>query len=247
MRSVAPLGFLLLWEFVSRAGLVNRVFLPPFSEIAAEWWNLLFSGQLWEHTSASMFRSFMGFWIAVGLGVPIGLLVGWYRVVDDLLNPLLEIFRNTSPLALLPVFILMLGIGETSKIAIIVYGAFFPILLNTISAVKTVDPLLIKSARSLGFGTMRLFQKVILPYSVPTIFAGFRLAAGFSILLLIAAEFIAARAGLGYLITYSGQNFQVQQMYAAIMTISLIGLLINAGLVRVERSLSKWRPASVPG
>ena len=104
------------------------------------------------------------------------------------LGPLLELFRNTAALALLPVFVLILGLGETSKISIIVYGCAWPILLNTISGVKTVDPLLVKSARSMGLSQLRLFQKVVLPAAVPTIFTGIRLAGSYSVLILIAAE-----------------------------------------------------------
>jgi NitT/TauT family transport system permease protein len=167
--------------------------------------------------------------------------IGWYKPVATLLNPLLELFRNTAALALLPVFVLILGLGETSKIAIIFYACSWPILLNTISAVRTVDPLLIKSARSLGLRPLRLFQKVVLPDAVPTIFTGIRLAGAFSILILIAAEMVGAKAGLGYLINYAQYNFAVPEMYAGIITISAIGLVINQLLLAVERRFSTWR------
>ena len=150
-------------------------------------------------------------------------------------------FRNTAALALLPVFVLILGIGEESKIALVIYACTFPILLNTISGVRTVDPLLIKSAASLGFSSIRLFQKVVLPAAVPTIFTGIRMAAASSILVLIAAEMVGAKAGLGYLITASQLNFQIPNMYAGIVAISLLGLTINAILVLIERRLSRWR------
>jgi NitT/TauT family transport system permease protein len=181
----------------------------------------------------------------VAIAVPLGLLLGWYRPVSELLTPVLELARNTAPLALMPVFVLILGLGETSKITIILYSCTWPILLNTISGVRTVDPLLIKSARSLGLSSPRLFQKVILPAAVPTIFTGIRLAGTYSILILIAAEMVGAKAGLGYLINYSQFNFQIPQMYAGIVTISLIGLFINLGLQALERRFSRWRPQSV--
>jgi NitT/TauT family transport system permease protein len=114
-------------------------------------------------------------------------------------------------------------------------------LLNTITAVKTVDPLLVKSARSLGFGQLRIFQKVVLPASVPQIFTGIRLAGGYALLVLIAAEFVGANSGLGFLITNSEQNFQTPTMYAAILTISVIGVILNFVLLRVERRYSTWR------
>ena len=140
--------------------------------------------------------------------------------------------RNTAALALLPVFVLILGLGETSKVAIIFYACSWPILLNTVSGVRNVDPLLIKSARSLGLRPVRLFQKVVLPAAVPTIFTGIRLSAAYSILILIAAEMVGAKAGLGYLINYAQYNFAVPDMYAGIITISAIGLVVNQILVQ---------------
>jgi NitT/TauT family transport system permease protein len=244
VRSAAVVALALVWEVFPRLGLVNSIFLPPLSEVLADWWQLLRSGQLWEHTEASLIRSLSGFAIAIAITIPLGLVIGWYKPVANLLNPLLEIFRNTAALALLPVFVLILGLGETSKIAIITYACAWPILLNTISGVRTVDPLLIKSARSLGLGPLRLFQKVVLPAAVPTIFTGIRLAGAYSILILIAAEMVGAKSGLGYLINYAQYNFAVTDMYAGIITISTIGLLVNQLLITLERRFSTWRTTS---
>jgi NitT/TauT family transport system permease protein len=240
-RSVAIGAFLAAWELAPRLDLVDSTFLPPLSTVAAGWWELATNGQLLEHSRASLGRSIIGFVLAIAVAVPLGLLIGWYRRLGDLLDPLLELFRNTAALALLPVFTLILGIGETSKIAIIVYACVWPILLNTISGVRTVDPLLVRSAHSLGFPPLRLFQKVILPAAVPTIFTGVRLAGAYSILVLIAAELVGAKAGLGYLINYAQFNFQIPYMYAGIITISAIGLAFNHLLLRLERHFSRWR------
>ncbi|MEU2264437.1 ABC transporter permease [Streptomyces sp. NPDC019645] len=240
-KSAAVVALLLLWEIAPRAGLVDRTFLPPFSEVADAWWGLAADGQLADNARASLARSFSGFGIAVAVAVPLGVLIGWYRPVADLLGPLLEVFRNTAALALLPVFVLLLGIGETSKISIVVYACTWPILLNTISAVRHVDPTLLKLAKSMDLSAPRLFQKVILPASVPVMFTGIRLAGAVSILVLVAAEMIGAKAGLGYLINASQYNFAIPQMYAGIITISAIGVVFNQFLVTVERRLSSWR------
>ncbi|GGK34202.1 ABC transporter permease [Nocardia camponoti] len=244
-RTAKPLlAFALLlsaWEIAPRVGIVDEVFLPPFSTVIGALAELVANGQLAEHVSASLTRSLTGFSIALALAIPIGIAIAWYKPVSDFLNPVLELFRNTAALALLPVFVLILGIGETSKIALIGYATFFPILLNTITGVRTVDPLLVKSAVSLGFSPLQLFQKVILPAAIPQIFTGIRMAAAGSILVLIAAEMVGARAGLGYLITAAQQNFQIPQMYAGIVAISLIGLSFNFALVALERRLSRWR------
>ena len=241
-QSVAILAFLALWESAPRLGLVDEVFLPPLSTVLGSLTDLITSGQLADHLGASLSRALVGFSIALLVAIPLGVAIGWYRPVAEVLNPILELFRNTAALALLPVFVLILGIGETSKIALVVYASTFPILLNTISGVRTVDPLLVKSARSLGLPSYRLFQKVILPAAVPTIFTGIRMAAASSVLVLIAAEMVGAKAGLGYLITASQLNFQIPAMYAGIIAISLVGLAFNGVLVAIERRLSRWRP-----
>ncbi|MEU1957714.1 ABC transporter permease [Nocardia sp. NPDC019304] len=233
--------FLLLWQLAPTLGLVDEVFLPPFSVVAQAFADLVASGEMWTHLSASLSRSLAGYSLALVAGIPVGIAIAWYKPVADFLNPILELFRNTAALALLPVFLLILGIGETSKVAIVVYASFFPILLNTITGVRTVDPLLVKSAASLGFSPIRLFQKVILPAALPSIFTGLRMAAASSILVLLAAEMFGARAGLGYLITAAQQNFAIPNMYAGILAISLLGLAFNGLLVALERRLSRWR------
>ncbi|AXK31747.1 ABC transporter permease [Streptomyces armeniacus] len=243
-RTGAVLLLLALWEVAPRAGLVDRTFLPPLHEVAAAWWDLLESGQLASDARASLARSGAGFGLAVLIAVPLGLLIGWYRWVADALTPVLEVFRNTAALALLPVFVLLLGIGETSKISIVLYACAWPILLNTISAVRTVDPTLLRLARSMDLPTPQLFRKVILPASLPTVFTGIRLSGGVAILVLIAAEMVGAKAGLGYLVNSSQFNFAIPQMYAAIVTVSAIGVTFNQLLLTVERRLTAWRPAT---
>jgi len=244
-KSLAVLLFLALWELgpTYLASPSTRVFLPPLHEVIAAGVKLLETGQLQNHLQASLTRSVSGFSIAVVSAVVLGLLIAWYGWLSSFLNPLLELFRNTATLALLPVFTLLLGIGEESKITIVAYAAFFPVLLNTIAGVRTVDPLLIRAARSLGLNSFRLFQKVILPSAVPTIFTGIRMAGTSSILVLIAAEMVGAKAGLGYLIVNSQMSFLIPDMYAGILTVSILGLAVNVLLVALERHFSRWRTA----
>jgi NitT/TauT family transport system permease protein len=234
---------LLIWQVAPGLGWVDKTFLPPLNEVLHAWWDLARTGELWDDTSVSLQRSLTGFSIAIAAGVPIGLLIGWYPLAAELLNPVLTIFLNTAALALLPVFTLILGIGETSKITIIVYASVWPILYNTIGGVRGVDPLLVKSARSLGVGPLTLFQKVILPAATPTIFTGVRLGGAASILVLITTEMVGAKSGLGYLIINSQFNFQIPQMYAGILTVSAAGVAFNALLRALERRFSTWRAA----
>ncbi|WP_054707200.1 ABC transporter permease [Bacillus sp. JCM 19041] len=239
--STAILTFLLIWEAAPRLNLVNPVFLPPFSFVLIGAWELIINGQMFAHVSASLSRSISGFFIAITLAIPIGLVIGWSKRLSLWINPLLELFRNTAALAVLPVFILLLGIGETSKVAVVSYACFFPILISTVSAVRHVDPLLIKAGQSLALSRLRLFQKVILPAAIPSIFVGLRLAAAASILVLVAAEMIGAKAGLGYLIISSQHSFQIPYMYAGILTISILGLVVNGVLVQIEQRLLHWK------
>lgn len=240
-KSIVIIALLAIWEVAPRIGLVNITFFPPVSEVAIAWWKLLLSGDLADHAIASLARSLSGFLLAILISIPLGLAIGWWKPVSEYLNPLLELMRNTAALAILPVFILLLGLGETSKIAIVFYACVFPLLLNTISGVKNVEPLLIKSARSMGLTSISLFRKVILPASIPTIFVGIRQAGAGSILVLVAAEMVGATSGLGYLIQYAQFSFLITNMYAGIITISVIGLIINFLLVSLEKRLTGWK------
>ncbi len=242
-RWLLVVAFFAAWEVAPRTGLVDRTFLPPLSEIIVDGGRLMGNGQLLNHVEASLARALAGLAVAIAIGIPLGLAIGWYARLAELVTPLLELFRNTAALALLPVFILLLGIGEASKAALVVYSCLWPILLNTISGVHGVDPLLIKAARAMGLPPVRLFWKVILPAAVPTIFVGIRLAGAYSLVVLVAAEMIGAKSGLGYLIIYSQYNFQIQDMYVGILTITLIGLLLNRGLMALERYFTSWKPA----
>lgn len=244
-RSVLILALAAWWELAPRLELTDPAFFPPLSEVLAAGWALALNGQLWQHTSASVGRAAGGFAIAVVYAVPLGLAIGWYRRLGEFLNPLIELLRNTAALALLPVFILLLGIGEVSKVAMVVYACSWPLLLNTIAAVKQVDPLLIKSARTMGASARQLFLKVILPASVPTIFVGIRLASATSILVLVAAEMVGAKSGLGYLIIYAQYSFLIADMYFGIIAITLIGVVFNALLQVAERRLTAWKPGVV--
>lgn len=243
-RSLLLVALLSVWETAPRLGLIDQVFLPPFSEVIAAGWQLAQSGELYEDVSASLLRALSGFLISVVLIVPLGLAVGWYARLGNLLNQFIEICRNTAPLALLPVFILLLGIGELSKITMVVYSCAWPLLLNTIAAVKQVEPLLIKSARTMGATPQQLFRKVILPASLPTIFVGIRLASASAILVLVASEMVGAKAGLGYLIINSQYSFLIPQMYFGILGITAIGLAFNAVLEALERRFMRWKASA---
>ena len=239
--SLGVLAFLAVWEVAPRAGLVNDYFIPPFHVVAQTWWDMMRDGELEKHLRASLIRSAAGFFAAIALAIPLGAAIAWYRPVREFLQPILEIFRNTAALAILPVFTLIFGIGETSKIAIVLYACFFPILLATVTGVATVDPQLLRSAKVLGLSPVATFRKVVFPAAIPTIFTGIRISGAAAILVLIAAEMIGATAGLGFLINYGNQNFLIPTMYAAILTTTVLGVLVNYALIALERRFSRWR------
>ncbi|NJD53964.1 MAG: ABC transporter permease [Candidatus Methanoperedens sp.] len=240
-RFLLVFAFFALWEALPRIGIIDQAFLPAFSEVILTLINLTLSGKLFVHIGVSLQRSITGFGLALLVGIPLGVLMGWYNKFERYTDVFVQGLRNTSTLALLPVFILFLGIGETSKIAIIFFGAVWHILINTISGVKNVDPIYIKAAKSMGISDMELFRKIILPASVPSIVSGARLGAKTAILVVIAAEMIGAKSGLGFYIQNAQYNFMIPEMYAAILTLVILGLIVNYLLVWFEKKATYWK------
>lgn len=244
-RGLAVIIALILWELLSRIGVINAAFLPAPSQVIITLGELAASGELAKHLSISLQRALSGFLLAAIVGIGGGLLIGRYTAIERFIDPLLQSLRQISALALFPVFILFLGIGEESKTAIIFWAAQWPMLLNTISGVKNVDPILIKSARSMAASDSVLFRKVVLPAAIPSIITGMRLSATVSILVLVAAEMIGAKAGLGFLIISAQYNFEVDTMYAAIVALAILGLVVNYALVGLERRATRWKDQNI--
>ncbi|HWR44943.1 ABC transporter permease [Sporomusa sp.] len=232
---------LLVWELAPRLELIDPFLLPPFSEVIQSLFRMVVSGEIFRHFSISISRSFTGFFVGIGIAIPLGIFMGWYSKLEEVVDPLVQACRNSSVLALYPVFLLFFGLGEASKMAIIIWGTIWPSLLNTISGVKNTDPLLIKAARSMGVSRLTLLYKVIAPASLPSILTGVRLSAASSILVLVAAEMIGANAGLGFMIFYFEERYAVPEMYAGIITMSLLGVTINYLLVALEKRLTGWK------
>ncbi len=237
------LGFLALWQVGAVRGWFNATVFPPLDLIFAALWDGLASGALVDDIAISLQRSGLAFGAAVGLGIPLGLFMGQIRAVERALDPILQFFRQTSALALYPVFILLMGLGEASKVFVIFWATLFPILLATIGGVKEVDRKLIEMARTFGAGRRQVFLRVVLPASVPSIFVGLRLSATTALLLLIAAEMIGANRGLGFQVMNAQYNFQIPLMFAAIFLLAALGLAANATLVALQRRLCRWADA----
>lgn len=244
-RYGALFGFLAFWQIASSQGWINPAVFPPIDAILAALWRGLANGVLLEDIAISLQRSGVAYIGAVLFSIPLGLFMGQIRSVERALDPILQFFRQTSALALYPVFILLLGLGEASKTFVIFWATLFPLLLNTIGGVKEVDPKLIEMARVYNATRLTIFRRVVLPGAIPSIFVGLRLSATTALLLLIASEMIGANKGVGFQVMNAQYNFQVPLMFAAILILALLGLFANYALVFVQRRLCRWSDAAL--
>jgi NitT/TauT family transport system permease protein len=240
-RSLAIVIFLLLWEISARLELANPVFLPPFSKVVLTLYKMALSGELAKHFIISAQRALTGFSMGLLVGIPAGLIIGWFSKFEYFIDPLMQIFRNLSVLALLPVFMLLFGIGEFSKIALIFWGVLWTLILNTVAGVKSIDTQLVKAARAMATPAPLLFALVILPGAMPSIVTGIRISATSSVLVLLAAEMLGANRGLGFAIHYYEGQVRIPQMYGMIVVLAILGLLISYSLIALEKHVFRWR------
>lgn len=246
-KLLAIVIFLLIWEISPRIGLADPNFVPPASVAFSTLADLFSSGLLLKHTSISLQRAFAGFAIAAVTAIPMGFLIGWFKTFEKYMDPLLQTMRQLPILALFPVFILLFGIGEVSKTAMIALACFWSIFMNTVNGVLNVDPLLIKSARAIGASHTDMFKKVILPASIPSIFTGLRYAGSISLLVLVAAEMVGASSGLGYFVLSAEQRLAIPDMFAGILALTILGMIVNYVFVAFEKRASKWKEEIVHG
>lgn len=219
----------------------NPLLLPAPHTVVYAGVEMVRSGELQRDIIASMSRVVQGFILAAIVGVSVGTLVGRSKRLEYLVEPTIELLRPIPPLAFLPMMVLWFGIGETSKIAFIAYAAFFPIFTTTVEGIKYVDPVLLRAAAALGASKRDLFRYVVLPAALPNIITGLRIGFGLSFFVIVAAEFIAADSGLGYLINDARTFFLVANMLLGAAVIGAIGFVFNTVLRRLEARLLRWR------
>lgn len=242
LKSSAIVAFILLWEAAPHLGLIDPVFIPPPSIVVVKIYQLLLSGELLVHTAASLQRVFLGFFIALAVALPLGFLIGgWFKTFETAVNPLLQVLGQANPFTIFPVFMALLGIGELSKIGIIYWVCQWPVLFNTVSGIKNVDPVYTRVGRSMGLTKFSLFKKVLLPAALPAVFTGIRMSAVFAFFMLIGAEMIGAHSGLGFLIIQSQAVFNMPKMYASIVSVALLGIAINYVMLMIERRAMTWK------
>ena len=239
---IGVVSFFLGWELSTRLEIINPFYFPPFSKIIIKGYELFANGSIWEHMWFSLTNFLIGFVISVVLGVVIGVPMGWYRAVHKTFDPLLSGIYATPLIALLPLIIMMFGLGSISKIIMTVLAAVFPILINTMVGIANTDHRLITMARSFGAYDSQIFMKVSLPGSLPYIVAGMRVALGRALVYIVVAEQYGAATGLGYLSSVAAQRFQMAAMFVPIVIIAGMGAGLNETLKAIERRLDKWKP-----
>jgi ABC-type nitrate/sulfonate/bicarbonate transport system permease component len=245
LRLGAVTAFLGLWSLT--AGLIvllelfNPIFLPGPWVVLGSIGELGVKGQLWGHIASTLERVVVGFATGALAALVLGLVAGYVRAVGDLVEPIVELLRPIPPLAVLPLFIVWVGIGEGSKIGFITYATFFPMFLTTVHAVRQIDPLLLRAARSLGARRLPLFLRVILPAALPDILTGVRLGVALSFFVIVISEFIGAEHGLGYLINDGRNFFLVPQMLGSAIVLGLLGYAGNGAVRLLERRVLRWQ------
>jgi NitT/TauT family transport system permease protein len=240
--NLSVLLFIVAWEVLPRYGILNKVITPPFSAVVQKVYSLAVQGQLFGNIAISLQRAGLGFLLAAAVGITVGFLLGGaFSLLEKMLLPLLKLLEKINPFALFPVFILLLGIGEVSKVSMIYWVSQWPVIFNTILGIRGIDPLLIKTGRSMGASGATIFFKIILPAAVPSIFNGLKLGAQVAFIMVIFAEMLGASSGMGWLTINAQETYKMTQLFGATMCIAIIGLIINKIFRLIERRVLVWR------
>lgn len=243
-KIVAPIVFIALiafWEFGSRSGFISPLVLPAPSEAFDAFLNLVNTGLLWQHLAASLQRLLIGWFSGTLLGIIVGTLIGLFSLARSGLSPLVSAIFPIPKIALLPLFIIWFGIGEGSKVATILFGTFFPTVIATYGGIDNVDRGLIRMGQSFGLSRMSIIRKIILPGALPAILSGARISAAIAIILLVAAEMIAAEYGIGAYILLAGSLMATDQLITGVALLSILGLIFAWIIGQAEKYFLKWR------
>ncbi|HEY0235478.1 MAG TPA: ABC transporter permease subunit [Afipia sp.] len=240
---IVPLSIILIWQAASAAGYVPARVLPAPSDVAIAGWKLLLSGELIRNIWVSFWRASVGFLIGGSIGFAFGLANGLSELSNKLTDTTLQMVRNVPHLALIPLVILWFGIDESAKLFLVALGVFFPIYLNTLHGIRTVDPQLIEMGRIYGMTNSELFRRVIFPGALPSIFVGVRFALGIMWLTLIVAETIAASSGLGYMAMQAREFMLIDIVVLSILIYALLGKAADSASRLLERLTLSWHPA----
>jgi NitT/TauT family transport system permease protein/sulfonate transport system permease protein len=241
-RIALPLLILLIYLLVCAFDLAGPYLIPRPGQIGRAFFDLLTEGALQHHILMSLKRVSSGFLITLAVALPLAMLFYFSPRISSLCMGSLHFLRCTPPLAMVPLLILWFGIGEASKLALIVLASFFPVFLNTLSGLKQVDPQLMEMGETLELSRREKVLHILIPEALPTILTGMRLAFGYSWRALIGAEMIAAASGLGYMILDAQELARTDKVFIGILTIGALGLLIDTAAMRLIRRRFPWIP-----
>jgi NitT/TauT family transport system permease protein len=241
LRYLPLLLLALAWEAAARLGLVSTLALPALSDVLAAWWQLLVSGELLTNGAASLYRAGAGLALAIAIGGTLGILMAWWRPLQRVAGPLVELLYPMPKSALIPVTALWLGFGDGSKILLIFLGCMLPVTIGAFNGARGTDQALIWSARSMGAGRLRTLWDVVVPSALPEILNGIRSAIALSFVLLVSAELIVAREGLGYMIGFLGAGGVYDAMFAVVLTVALLGFAADRAYRRAMHRVLLWR------
>ena len=241
MAIAVPLVLLALWEAASRLALVSPRYFPPPTAIAASLAGGFAEGDLGGEMLTTLARLAVAFVVAAGVGVPLGLVMGLFRPVRDAVDPYVALLFPVPKIAMLPFLMIVLGAGEPAFVLTGAISAFFQIVISTLGGVLTLDPRLLDVGENYGARGVRLFRKVILPATLPSIFTGLRLGLGLALVTIVAVEFITAKSGLGHLVYRHWQMLSTTEMYAAFALVGALGLLLTRGLHALQRRALVWQ------
>jgi len=239
---VSPVLLLAVWEILSRTGILDARYVPPPSEVLRTLVALTRSGDLPYHIGISVRRILVGFMLGAIPAVALGLAMGLSRPVRALLMPIVAAIYPIPKIAVYPLIIFYLGIGEASKVSIVALSIFFLVLLNTMAGVIGLDRVYFNIARAYGAGPRGIFTTVAWPGALPAIFTGLKLGMGFALIVIVGAELLGSDAGIGFLIWQSYQIFAIERMFAGLLVTALLGWLATIALDWLERWALPWRP-----
>lgn len=238
---LSPVALVAVWEIVVRLGLLDARFFPAPSSIISTFGALLRSGELEANTWISMQRLFWGVLLGGVPGVALGVAMGLYRPVRAALDPIIAATYPVPKSALLPLILLLFGLGEASKIVMVAIGVFFPVVINAAAGVLQIDPIYLDVGRNCGANRWQVFRTIALPGALPFIMTGIKLGVGMGLILIAIAEMVGAQSGLGFMIWNAWQILAVKTMYVGLVTIAVIGFVLTLALNEIERRLIPWR------
>ena len=241
LRFVALAVFLAVWEIASRTGLVEPLFASSPSLIVDKFIEMISDGSIFPHIAASAQVMAMGFGLSLAVGIPVGVLMGRSKLISSTIEPFVAALYASPQVAFLPLLIIWLGIGFSSKVALVFLGSFIIVLINTETGVTQTDPRLIETARSFTATERQILVKIVLPSALPFIIAGMRLAIGRALVMVVVAEIYASNRGLGYLIFQAGGMYDTAQVFVGVGILAAAGVTLNALLRALERWLAPWQ------